>query len=97
MSIFTSSPYSLDEGDLIVAVVQALNSIGYSTASPENTAGAVVQVVPHAPSSAPTRVSTTSETEIHISISTVTSTGGSPITSYSIEMDDGTGSGFVSV
>ena len=54
-SLIDVSTFALTEDDLIVAVVESLNTIGYSTTSPENTGGALVQVVPGAPPSAPTR------------------------------------------
>jgi hypothetical protein len=46
MSTFTSAPYSLSIGTLIVATVEGLNVIGYSTPSPQNTVGASVQTIP---------------------------------------------------
>lgn len=62
MTLLTDvSTFGLTEGTLIVAVVEAVNTIGYSDPSVENTAGALVQVVPAAPTSAPTRGTSTSE------------------------------------
>jgi hypothetical protein len=40
MSVLTSDPYSLIEGDLVIAIIEALNEIGYSEPSAENTAAA---------------------------------------------------------
>jgi hypothetical protein len=55
-TLIDASTFGLEEGDLIVVVVESLNTIGYSATSPENTAaGALVQVVPGAPPTAPTR------------------------------------------
>ena len=47
MSVLTADPYFLEEGDLIVAQVEALNEIEYSLPSEPNTLGAVVQIVPY--------------------------------------------------
>lgn len=95
MTVFLAAPYSLIEDDLIVAVVEALNAIGYSTPSNENTVGALVQTVPADPLASPTRGATTSEAQIEVNFAAITDDGGSGITSYSLEMDSG--SGFVSV
>jgi len=62
MTEFTSSPYSLPAGSLIVAVVEAKNIVGYSAPSTDNIAGALVQTVPATPLAAPTRGSATSTT-----------------------------------
>ena len=40
MSVLTSNPYFLIEGDLVIATIEALNEIGYSEPSVENTAAA---------------------------------------------------------
>ena len=42
MSVLTAHPYLLEEGDLIVAQVEALNDIGFSVPSNINTDGARV-------------------------------------------------------
>lgn len=54
MSILTSSPYSLVEGNIISAKVKAQNRIGASSFSIANSLGAVVQGLPHKPSTPPT-------------------------------------------
>lgn len=51
--------------------------------------------VPEAPSSAPTRDSTTSDTQVVVDIAPVTDDNGSPITSYHVVIDDGDGGAFV--
>lgn len=91
MSVFINSPYSLSEGDLIVAVVESLNAIDYSIPSAENTVGALVQTIPADAINPPTRGSSTSETQIEVNIDAVTEDGGSPILEYSLEMDSGSG------
>jgi len=95
MTTLLSAPFNLLEGTLVVVVVQALNVIDYSVPSAPNTVGVLAQVVPHAPTSAPVRGASTTESQIEATMATVTSTGGSPIISYSLEINDG--SGFVSV
>lgn len=52
----------LSQGDLIVATVTATNAFGTSTVSAANTAGALVETVPHQHGSAPTRGASTYET-----------------------------------
>ena len=42
MTAFLAAPYNLNKGDLIVAIVEGLNAVGYSTPSVENTSGALV-------------------------------------------------------
>jgi hypothetical protein len=37
----TSGAYNISEGTLVIAQIEAKNYIGYSTPSPENTAGAL--------------------------------------------------------
>ena len=55
MTVLIEAPFLLEEGDTVVAIVEALNEIGYSEPSEENTSGAVIQVVPHAPATIPRR------------------------------------------
>ena len=54
-----ASPYFLEEGDLVVAQIEALNAIGYSTPSTQNTDGAKIIVKPHKPTISPRRGSNT--------------------------------------
>ena len=46
MSVFLSSPYILSPNALIETKVKALNANGWSTLSPANTVGTVVQPTP---------------------------------------------------
>ena len=41
MAVLTAEPFSLPEGALVVATIEALNEIGYSDPSDANTTGAV--------------------------------------------------------
>ena len=50
--------------------------------------------VPSKPASAPTIGSTTSDTQVQVLVSTVSTTNGAPILSYGIEIDDGLGGAF---
>jgi len=42
MSVLTSMPYLLTEGNLVVATIEALNEISFSDPSDENLTGAVI-------------------------------------------------------
>jgi len=93
-SMTNASSFNLTEGTLIVAAVEALNTIGYSTPSAENTAGALVQVVPASPPTAPSRGSNTNTAQLEVIYAAVAATGGSPVLSYRLELDRGAGAGF---
>ena len=95
MSIFTSSPYSLTQGALIVGSIQASNDIGVSIQSTANTIGVVVAIPPLTPSIATIESSGTNQTQITVLMPTVTGTnnGGSAIISYSLEWDAGYNNG----
>jgi hypothetical protein len=89
MSVLTASPFSLVVGANIVARVEALNAIGYSAPSVDNT---VIATVRSPPTVAPTlsRDSSTSETQTVLSwtgITTSPSNGGSAVTSYTVYKD----------
>jgi hypothetical protein len=94
-SLTDASTFGLAEGDLIVAVVESLNTIGYSATSPENTAGALVQVVPGPPPSAPTRGAATSDSQLEVEYAVYSDDGGSPILTYALDIDREDGAGFV--
>ena len=84
---------NLVQGDLIVAKVTATNNYGTSTESLLNTEGALIETVPHKLSSAPTRVASTTESQIVLEFSPLLNeaTGGSPILSYVVYWDQGLG------
>lgn len=91
MSVFTSSPYSLDEGEYIYFTVEAINAVGDSLASAINTDSAVVMTVPEKPA-LPTRVSSTTSTiTIDFDGFTSANNGGSSITSIILYWDQGSG------
>jgi hypothetical protein len=63
MSVFSSSPYSIPAGNLIVATVTAHNALGDSIASDINTSGSTVKT---APIVGPTPASGSSTTDTQI-------------------------------
>lgn len=67
----------------MIATAEALNVVGYSTPSTANTAGADVRTKPLMPSTAPSRNSLTTESQIVIDYSNLVSpdNGGSTILS----------------
>ena len=94
MTELIEEPFALAEGDTVVAIVEALNDIGYSEPSEENQSGATVQVVPHAPATTPSRGSLTGTSQVEVLFEEITEDGGSPILSYALEIDRGDGAGF---
>ena len=97
MTVLVADPFFLEEGDAIVATVEALNEIGYSEPSEENQSGAVVQVAPHAPSAIPVRGTSTGTNQIEVIFEEIAEDGGTPILSYALEIDRGDGAGFTVV
>ena len=95
MTALLASPFSIPLNGLVIAVVDALNAVGYSTASPENTVGAQARTKPIDPSRVPQRGSLTDTTQLQIIVPTHVEDGGSALTSYGVEIDKG--SGFVEV
>lgn len=87
----------LAQGELIVAVVSAVNAKGAGPPSEANVVGELAQRPPAAPLSAPSRGSGSSDGQLDIEWAFLTSsseTGGSPILSYALEVDDGAGGNF---
>ena len=92
MSVVITSPYSLDQGDLIQVRVSASNSYGSGTASPVNSEGAQVRVIPEAPN-IPRRAAETSTGQIEVEwdLLSAPNNGDSEIISYHLVWDAGTG------
>ena len=91
--MLTSSPFSLVQGTTIIVKVEPVNIIGTGTSN-QNTLGALIEVPPLKPSSVPLRINSLStKTAIAVSYQalTGTNTGGSPILSYELQWDQGTG------
>lgn len=87
----------LAQGELIVAVVSAVNAKGAGPPSEANAVGELAQLPPAAPASAPTRGVGTSDGQLDIGWAFLTAsseTGGSAILSYALEVDDGAGGSF---
>jgi large repetitive protein len=92
MSVLTAAPYSLTQGALVAARVTATNSYGPGQASSANTVGADVRVAPLA-MAAPTRGPGTaiSQVEVLWTVLSAPNNGGSAVTSYHLQWDQGTG------
>lgn len=73
MSVFTASPFSFSIGALIVAKVEAYNSLGYSVPSVENTSGATVMEEPQVSITNLASGSGTSKTVIQLTWTGITS------------------------
>ena len=95
---FTST-FGLVQGDVVVAKVRASNELGFGELSEQSTSLIYVVALPHALTAAPLRNSASSTTtSIAVdmpAVATGTTSGGIPITSYSLEWNGG-GSGEVS-
>lgn len=93
MSVLISSTYLLDQGhNKVIATVEALNAVGYSLPSVENTVGASVRVKPLQPTQGPQRVdASTTDTTITVSMDNLLDplNGGSSILSLHLEWDRG--------
>jgi hypothetical protein len=89
MTIFTGVTFSLSLGDLIVAIVEAKNSIGYSPESDVNTTGVLAQTVPQSPLLPPSKGANSSNTQIEVEWNQLLGsfTGGSSIIQYDLLWD----------
>ena len=86
-------PFLLTQGDYVKAKFQVKNEIDWSDFSPEVSDGnaVTVQVVPHKPTS-PRSSTGTSSSQVVVEWDTISSpeNGGSDITSYNLQFDQGT-------
>lgn len=91
----TASPYSLIVGSPVIARITATNQIGPSTSGLDSSGEAVIQGIPSAPSTGPTRGSETTTSQIQIDINTLTGSdaGYATITSYGVQWDQGQNNG----
>lgn len=97
MNTFTQSPFSLTEGQSILIKLRALNELDYGPYGSPSSNLAVIIVVPHTPTSGPVRVNdSTSPTQVTVTMPEVATDldGGSPILSYSLEWNQGSGTVF---
>lgn len=90
MTTLLASPYDLSAGDLIIAVIEAHNVWGYSTASPENGSGIVVSTTPDQMAT-PTMDSTSSNTQLVVDWVALTTaeSGYNDALSYNLYWDSG--------
>jgi hypothetical protein len=92
MSTLIASPFSLSEGDAIVAIARAENIVGWSAdfSDPNTGIDVTVQQEPATPPTAVALVSQ-SESSVTVQMPTLASsyTGGSDITSYNLQYDQG--------
>jgi hypothetical protein len=96
LDVPASNVYQLPQGGTIAFKIKFRNEVGWGTFSVEfpTDGSLVMEIAPHTPPSGPSRVhSLTLGTQMGISIAelTGTSTGGSPILSYHVEVDQAGG------
>jgi hypothetical protein len=87
METLTGSEFNLVLGDLVVATVKATNEKGSGSFSTTNIIGALIEVIPLAPSTAPRRGVRTNEFRIDVDwdfLTTYEQRGGSIIDSYEL-------------
>jgi len=91
MADLRAEPFSLTYDTLVRAKVLARNERGWSAASLPNSAGAKIQIEPR-PMGVVSRGSLTGPTQIDVYWSAITTPqdGGSPVTSYHLQYDNGT-------
>ena len=82
-----SDPISLSQGTLIRARVIAVNSIGESIPSILNSFGALIEMVPHKPPTAPTKNYATTQNSLVIDYLHLVGTadGGSEVLCYQVQ------------
>ena len=85
-----ASPYNLEWGEAVYARVAALNAYGSSELSSEGN-GAKIITAPSAPSNLANNPLVTSSTKIGLTWSTPSFVGGSTVTSYIVQFDNGSG------
>jgi hypothetical protein len=87
-------PYNLSVGTVIQFKVRASNSRGPGAFSPANAAGVTAQTVPIKMAAPTTDSAITGVDKVHVAwvaLSSAAETGGSTVTSYHLQRDDGTG------
>jgi hypothetical protein len=96
LTTLRAAPFNLAQGVSVIAKVRARNSLGWGPYSDttEGTGAARIQVEPHQVAQ-PTRGSATSVSQIEVVWTALTgdATGGSPVDSYHLQWDAGSGAG----
>jgi len=90
---YLTATYSYAVGDLVRFKARANNADGWGDESNPNTGGATIMTVPVA-MGPPIEDAATSHAQVALTwaeLTTVSDTGGTPITSYSLEWDQGSG------
>jgi hypothetical protein len=100
MATLRASPYLLDQGDVVQAIVAATNTLGTSAYSEVNTSGAEIETVPSQMAAPVLDYSNSDLTQITVTWSTLTTTaetGGSTIDTYHLEYSNDSGSSWITV
>jgi hypothetical protein len=92
-SLQTSNFAVSDKGKTYHVRIQAKNDAGLVTSQ---SLAVILADKPGTPSQGPTKDSMTSRSKLVITLTAESNTGNSPITGYSLEVDDGEGGDFVS-
>lgn len=95
VSEFPASPTPL--GLSFVFKVRVFTLFSTSGVDSQESEAMLLAGVPAKPSAGPTRLDATSNTQISVSINAVTTTNGSPITSYHIDIDNGMGGSYTEI
>jgi len=94
MATLRAAPYSLGYGDVVQAIVAAINGQGTSAYSEVNTSGATMETAP-VQMSAPTldysSSTLTSLTVNYVALSSLANTGGNTVDSYHLEFSNDAG------
>lgn len=93
------SPFGFVQGDQLSLKIRASNSMGYGAYSAVLTGGPIIETVPDSPSTSPARDEAgTTTTQIAVEMEEVAAlslaAGGSTITSYNLEWNQGSGTQF---
>ena len=86
-----ATPFNLQQGDSVYAIVRAINVIGLGLYSEPNSVGVVIEDIPDQMAK-PTRGVLTTESQLEIKWVELVgaATGGDPIDSYNVKWDQGT-------
>jgi hypothetical protein len=93
MQALIQTPYNLLQGISVIAKISSRNVNGWSEESTPNSTGALIQVSPLKPLNSPSKNSLTNKNQIVVDMTALVNpiNGGSSITSYELQYDNGTG------